>query len=72
MGSWGCCSGGWLGAKLIDGGIQLGGSSWAKNMVVLRTKASGMWLFYNLLVCVFYPGLLCVELGCVDNLISKL
>ena len=38
--------------------IQLGGSSWAKKIVVLRTKVSGMWLFYNLLVCVFYFKLL--------------
>ena len=55
---WGGCSEGWLGGKLIDGGIKLDGSSWAKNMVVLRTKNSGMWLFYNLFVCVFYVGLL--------------
>ena len=39
-------------------GIQLGGLSWAKKMVVLRTKVSGMWLFYTLFVCVFYTGLL--------------
>ena len=52
------CSGGWLGGKLIDGGIQFGGSSLAKKMVVLRTKVSGMWLFYNLFLCVFYTGLL--------------
>ena len=43
---------------MIDGGIQLGGSSWAKKMVVLRTKVSEMWLFYNLFVCVFYTVLL--------------
>ena len=30
VGWWGGCSGGWMGGKLIDGGIQLGGSSWAK------------------------------------------
>ena len=43
---------------MIDGGIQLGGSSWAEKMVVLRTKISAMSLFYNLFVCVFCVGLL--------------
>ena len=43
---------------MIDGGIQLGGSSLAKKMVVLKRKISGMWLFYNLFVCVFHVGLL--------------
>ena len=38
----GSCSEGWLAGKLIDGGIQFGGSSWVKKMVVLRTKISGM------------------------------
>ena len=38
--------------------LQLGGSSWAKKMVVLRKKVSGMRLFHNLFVCVFYFGLL--------------
>ena len=38
--------------------IQLGGSSSAKKMVVLRTKVSGMWLLYKLLACVFYNRLL--------------
>ena len=51
---WGGCSGGWLGGKLIDGGIQLGGSSWTEKMVVLRLKISGMWLFYKMFVCVIY------------------
>ena len=54
VGRWGGCFEGWLGRKMSDGVIQLGCSSWAKRMVVLRTKVSGMWLFYNLLVCVFY------------------
>ena len=43
---------------MIDGGIQLGGSSWAKKIVVLRTKISGLWLFYNMFDCVFHVGLL--------------
>ena len=43
---------------MIDGGIQLGGSSWAEKMVVLRTKISDMWLFYDFFVCVFRVGLL--------------
>ena len=54
----GGCSGGWLGRKLSDGVIQLCGSSWAKKMVVLRTKVSGMRLFYNLFVFDFYIGFL--------------
>ena len=58
MGGRGSCSEGWLGGKLIDGGIQFGGSSWVKKMVVLRTKISGVWLFYNLYICVVYVGLL--------------
>ena len=53
----GGCFEGWLGRKLSDGVIQLGASSWAKTMVVQRTKKSGMWLFYNFFVCVFYIGL---------------
>ena len=55
---WGGCLEGWLSRKLSDGVIQLGGSSWAKKMVDLRTKVSGMWLFYNLLVWVFFIRLL--------------
>ena len=47
----GDCFEGWLGRKLGDEVIQLGGSSWAINMVALRTKISGMWLFYDLLIC---------------------
>ena len=47
---------GWV--RLIDGGIQFGGSSWAKKMVILRTKFSGMWLFCNLFVCVVFIELL--------------
>ena len=39
--------------------LQLGGSSWAKKSVVLRTKVSGMRLFDNLFLCVIYVGLLC-------------
>ena len=39
--------------------LQLGGSLWAEKMVVLRTKVSGMRLFYNLFVCVIYVGLFC-------------
>ena len=35
---------------------QLGGASWARKMVVLRTKVSGILLFYDLLACVFYIG----------------
>ena len=38
--------------------LHFGGSSWAKKMVVLRTKVSGMRLFYNLFVFVFYFELL--------------
>ena len=58
LGRWECCSGRRLGGKLTDGGIQLGSSSWAKKMIILRTKVSGMWLFYNLFTCVVYTGLL--------------
>ena len=58
MGCWGGCFEDWLGRKLSSGVIQLGASSWAKKMVVLRTKVSGMWLFYNLLVFFFYIRLL--------------
>ena len=60
VGRWGSCPEGWLGGKLIDGGIQFGGSSWAKNMVTLRTKSSGVWLFYILFICVVYVGLLVI------------
>ena len=38
-----------------------------KKMVVLRMKVSGMWLFYNLILCVFFIGLLgllCVVMVC--------
>ena len=57
-----------------DGGIRVGGSSWAKKMVVLRTEFSGMCLFYKLFVCHLYVVvmLLYVELGFLDNLILKL
>ena len=44
---------------MIDGGIRFGGSSWAKKMVVLRTKFSAMWLFYNFFLCVVWIWLLC-------------
>ena len=54
----GGCSEGWLGGILIDGGIQFGSSSWAKKIVVLTPKLSGMWLFYNWFVCVVYNRLL--------------
>ena len=53
VGCWGDCSGGCLGKKLSDEVLQFGCSSWAKKMVVLRTKISSMRLFYNLFVCVF-------------------
>ena len=51
-----------MGRKLNDGGVQFSGSSWAKKMVVLRTKFSGMWLFYNLFVCVIFVWLLCYHM----------
>ena len=57
-GWWEGCSGGWLDEKLRYGVLQFDGSSWAKKMVVLRTKISGPRLFYTLFVCVFYVRLL--------------
>ena len=41
----GYCFGGWVGRRLSCEGIQLGGSSWTKKMVFLRTKNRGMRLF---------------------------
>ena len=39
-------------------GSNLAAPCGLKKMVVLRTKISGMWLFYNLFLFVFYVGLL--------------
>ena len=50
--------------------IKLGGSSWAKKMVVLRTQFCGVWLFYDLFICGFYIrrcGYLDLESGFVGN-----
>ena len=40
---------------MIDGGIQLGGSSWAEKMVVLRTKISGIWFS---IICLYVSSML--------------
>ena len=42
-----------------DGGIQVGGSSCAKKMTILRLKSGGMGLFYNLFVCVIILYVIC-------------
>ena len=38
---------------------ELVGSSWAKKMIVLRLKSSGMGLFDYLFICIVSLGLLC-------------
>ena len=45
--------------KLSGEGIQLAGSSWAKKMVVMRTKICGVVLFDYLFICIVILGLLC-------------
>ena len=47
-----------MGKKGNGRGIQSGGSSWAKKIVVLRTQIGSVWLFYDLFVCIFYIGLM--------------
>ena len=42
----------WMGRIGNSSGIQLGGSSWVKKLVALRTEISGMWLFDVLFICV--------------------
>ena len=42
---------GWPCMKSNGGGFQSDGSSWARRMIVMRTKVSGKWLFYNLSIC---------------------
>ena len=44
-------------------GIQSGGLSWAKKMVVLRTEVSGIWLFYNFFIRLVYNWLLGYYIG---------
>ena len=44
--------GGWLDGNLSDVGIQVVGSSWAKQMIILRLKSGGVGLFYNLFICI--------------------
>ena len=36
-----------MGGNLIGVVIQVGGSSWAKKMIILRLKSGGMGLFNN-------------------------
>ena len=43
---------GWLDGNLIDGVIQVGGSSWAKKIIILRLKSGGMGLFNNLFISI--------------------
>ena len=43
---------GLIGRTRNSWGVQTGGSSWAKRIVVLRTKNFGMWVLYNLFICV--------------------
>ena len=42
----------WLGGNLIGVVIQVGGSSWAKKMIILRLKSGGMGLFNNLFISI--------------------
>ena len=39
--------------------IELVCSSWAKKMIILRLKSSGMGLFIDLFVCIVNCGVLC-------------
>ena len=44
--------GDWLDGILSGEGIQIVGSSWAKNMIVLRLKTCGMGLLDCLFICI--------------------
>ena len=49
----------WLGGNLIGVVIQVGGSSWAEKMIILRLKSGGMGLFNNLFISIIILWLVC-------------